>query len=193
MPDIHHAITVDAAPNAIMPLVATADGFMRWWAEDVGVNPDRTVSLGFFNRATIYRLRLVEQTASRAVWRCETGQEWEGTDCASPGRAVNCVGPRGASSAPCEGGRSHNARFCQPRGCSSVLSSTVGHEIGHGIHVNHRDAPSTVNDCKDSQNPGGGDSLMNSDWHNGNGASSASSKYSERDVRQMRLHDNTPP
>jgi hypothetical protein len=36
--------------------------------------------LGFFNRTTVYRLRLIEnRPAAHAEWVCETGDEWNGT------------------------------------------------------------------------------------------------------------------
>ena len=49
-------------------------------AEDVESEPGGTLALGFFQRATIYRLRLIESSPLRIVWHCETGKEWEGTD-----------------------------------------------------------------------------------------------------------------
>lgn len=61
------------------PLVATAKGFGEWWAEDITETAGE-VALGFFNRATIYRLRLMmDQSPSHADWLCESGQEWSGT------------------------------------------------------------------------------------------------------------------
>jgi len=80
MPDIIHSININAAPAAVRALVSTADGLQKWWAEDVELLADGAVSLGFFNRTTIYRLRPLEQGALCVAWRCETGQEWEGTD-----------------------------------------------------------------------------------------------------------------
>ena len=79
MPDIHHSIQIAAPLADVMALVATADGLRQWWAEDVEEAGGIT-SLGFFNRSTVYRLRRLELTAARCVWRCESGQEWEGTD-----------------------------------------------------------------------------------------------------------------
>ena len=80
MPDIVHLITIAASPAALFPLVATGTGLAEWWAEDVVVRPDGAVDLGFFNRATVYRLRPQTQLAShRASWVCETGKDWEGT------------------------------------------------------------------------------------------------------------------
>jgi len=80
MPDIHHSITVNAAPDVVARLVSTADGLREWWAEDVEAEPSGGAMLGFFKRATIYRLRLLERRPLRTAWRCETGKEWQGTD-----------------------------------------------------------------------------------------------------------------
>ena len=77
MPDIQHAIVIDAAPDRILPLVASADGLSAWWAEDVQ-RVGQAVELGFFNRSTVYRL--VQQPDADGVrWTCETGAEWAGT------------------------------------------------------------------------------------------------------------------
>ena len=80
MPEIHHSISISASSEAVAALVSTAEGFRQWWAEDVETEPDGVVSLGFFNRSTVYTLRLVERDADRATWHCESGQEWQHTD-----------------------------------------------------------------------------------------------------------------
>jgi uncharacterized protein YndB with AHSA1/START domain len=80
MADIHHLITIAAPPVVVYGLVSTADGLRDWWAEDVETADDGAVSLGFFNRTTVYRLRSLDQQADRVAWHCETGKEWEGTD-----------------------------------------------------------------------------------------------------------------
>jgi len=60
-------------------LVATAAGLAQWWAADV-TEIGGKVELGFFNRATVYRLKaMVEAPPSRFEWLCETGQEWSDT------------------------------------------------------------------------------------------------------------------
>jgi hypothetical protein len=80
MADIVHSIEVAAAPEALYPLVSTGPGFRAWWAEDVAVTSDGRVELGFFGRATVYRLRAISQEAgAKAEWRIESGQEWAGT------------------------------------------------------------------------------------------------------------------
>ena len=79
MADIKHAIQIAAKPDTIYPLVATAKGLGRWWASDV-TEPAGAVELGFFNRATVYRLRLqADQSPERVEWLCDTGDQWNGT------------------------------------------------------------------------------------------------------------------
>ncbi len=80
MPDIHHAIRVTAPPDTVVGLVATAAGLKQRWAEDATSEADGRVSLGFFNRATVYRLRLLERGGDRVSWRCESGDEWHDTE-----------------------------------------------------------------------------------------------------------------
>jgi uncharacterized protein YndB with AHSA1/START domain len=81
MPDIKHLIQIDAAPEAVHPLVATAKGFTRWWASDVTEDKKTgDVELGFFNRATVYGLHPAKIAAPReAHWLCQSGKEWSGT------------------------------------------------------------------------------------------------------------------
>ena len=51
----------------------------KWWAADV-TQTGETIDLGFFNRATVYRLRLTAANSPlRAEWVCESGDEWGGT------------------------------------------------------------------------------------------------------------------
>ncbi len=81
MPDIKHSIQIDAASQLVHPLVASADGFSRWWAADVTEEKaSGNVELGFFNRATVYGLRPIQIAAPRqAHWLCQSGKEWNGT------------------------------------------------------------------------------------------------------------------
>jgi uncharacterized protein YndB with AHSA1/START domain len=79
MADIKHSIQISAKPEQIYPLVATAEGFGQWWAQDI-TEPPGAVELGFFKRATVYRLRLeADQQQARVEWACETGDEWNST------------------------------------------------------------------------------------------------------------------
>ena len=79
MSDIQHSIQIASKPETIYPLVATAKGFGQWWAADI-TEPAGAVELGFFNRTTVYRLRLkADRPPVHAEWMCETGDEWNGT------------------------------------------------------------------------------------------------------------------
>ncbi len=81
MPNIRHSIAIDAPPKQIHPLISSGRGFSQWWAADV--NEDSSsgiVELGFFNRATIYRLQPVAMAApTKAEWLCQSGKEWQNT------------------------------------------------------------------------------------------------------------------
>jgi hypothetical protein len=79
MADIRHSIQIATKEEQIYPLVATAKGFGGWWATDI-TEATGVVELGFFNRATIYRLRhTIEQPPVSAEWVYESGDEWSGT------------------------------------------------------------------------------------------------------------------
>jgi uncharacterized protein YndB with AHSA1/START domain len=79
MADIKHAIQIAAKPETIYPLVATAQGLGRWWAADITESAG-TVDLGFFNRATVYKLKLeIDRPPAQAEWLCQSGDEWGGT------------------------------------------------------------------------------------------------------------------
>ena len=79
MPDIRHSIQISADPETVYPLVATAKGFSQGWAADVTESAG-AVDLGFFNRATVFRLRLtIDKPAGLAQWTFETGAGWSGT------------------------------------------------------------------------------------------------------------------
>jgi hypothetical protein len=80
MPEIRHTITIDAPRDRVAALVSTPAGLAVWWAEDVDPVPDSpALNLGFFDRATVYRL-VPRSTPHEVRWRCETGQAWTGTE-----------------------------------------------------------------------------------------------------------------
>jgi hypothetical protein len=79
MPELIHSIEITATPRVIYPLVSTAEGLAKWWAEDV-VQVEAGVELAFFNRTSVYRLRsLTFAPPATASWLCETGKEWAST------------------------------------------------------------------------------------------------------------------
>jgi uncharacterized protein YndB with AHSA1/START domain len=80
MPSLKHAIAIDVPPDKVYPLVSTGHGFKQWWAEDVTEVSADAVELGFFKRATIYRLQLTRSAAPAQVeWLCTSGKEWKDT------------------------------------------------------------------------------------------------------------------
>ena len=63
MPGIKHSISIGAEPHLVYPLVASGQGFTRWWSSDVTEEkPGGNVELGFFKRATIYGLKPKSRT-----------------------------------------------------------------------------------------------------------------------------------
>ena len=81
MPIIRHAIAIDASPQQIFPFVSSGHGFKQWWAADVTEDvPRDIVSLGFFNRSTVYNLHPFRiDEPNYAEWVCQSGEEWNGT------------------------------------------------------------------------------------------------------------------
>lgn len=81
MPDIRHAVVIDAPAEKILPLCSSANGFSHWWAADtVEWSKDGSAELGFFSRGTVYRLRPSKKTPSEVEWKCDSGEEWRGTE-----------------------------------------------------------------------------------------------------------------
>jgi hypothetical protein len=79
MADIRHRIQIAATQEDVYRLTATAEGFRAWWAADT-IRTEDAIELGFFKRATVYRLKPVETNVPlKAEWICETGDEWGGT------------------------------------------------------------------------------------------------------------------
>lgn len=80
MSDIRTSVQIAAPLARVHGLVSSGLGFTKWWAEDMTANADGTVDLGFFNRATIYSLRLAKTpTPFEVAWHCLSGNEWKGT------------------------------------------------------------------------------------------------------------------
>jgi uncharacterized protein YndB with AHSA1/START domain len=79
MADIRHSIQISAPAASVYPMVSSAKGWSQWWAADVTESGD-VVELGFFHRATVYRLKAqLNRLNTCSEWLCETGREWEGT------------------------------------------------------------------------------------------------------------------
>jgi uncharacterized protein YndB with AHSA1/START domain len=78
MADIRHMIQISASAETVRRFASTAAGLAEWWASDV-TEADGSVDLGFFNRQTIYRLKLQRNDSNGVEWLCESGKEWAGT------------------------------------------------------------------------------------------------------------------
>jgi hypothetical protein len=78
MADIRHMIQISASAETVRRFASTPPGFAEWWASDV-TEADGSVELGFFNRQTIYRLKLQRNDANGVEWLCESGKEWADT------------------------------------------------------------------------------------------------------------------
>ena len=80
MPDLRLIIDIGVPARTVFPLVASGDGFARWWTSDVIITPSGATELGFEGRSRIYRLRAeTMMIPAHAAWSVETGEEWAGT------------------------------------------------------------------------------------------------------------------
>ncbi len=68
MADIRHSILIDAPAERVRSLVISAAGFSEWWAADSSGTEDGAAELGFFNKSTVFRLRLESQSAQEILW-----------------------------------------------------------------------------------------------------------------------------
>ena len=83
MADIRLIVDIGVPARTVFPLVASGDGFARWWTSDVIITPSGATELGFGGRSTIYRLRAeTMMIPAHAAWSVETGEEWAGTSLA---------------------------------------------------------------------------------------------------------------
>jgi uncharacterized protein YndB with AHSA1/START domain len=81
MADIRHSISIDALRERVFPLIASGSGFARWWTADVLEDYSTgIIEAAFYNRATVYRLKPIQNSTSWTTeWMCQTGEEWTGT------------------------------------------------------------------------------------------------------------------
>jgi uncharacterized protein YndB with AHSA1/START domain len=83
--DLIHRIGIEAPPEKIYRALTTADGIKAWWTTDVSMDAQvggRAI-FGFFNRSTVFQMRIDELTPSSIVrWTCvegTTSPDWVGT------------------------------------------------------------------------------------------------------------------
>ncbi len=79
MPDMHHAISIDAPPQRVFEALSTAEG-LRWWCGDVEVE-GAVSSLRFDDCGSILRFRVEDLLAPRRLaWSCLGDlDDWRGT------------------------------------------------------------------------------------------------------------------
>ena len=73
MPDLLHRIQIGAPPEKVFKALTEADGLSSWWTGDVEAEPKvgSVAIFGFSNRATVFRMKVVEfEPNRRVVWEC---------------------------------------------------------------------------------------------------------------------------
>jgi uncharacterized protein YndB with AHSA1/START domain len=76
MPNILHRISIDAPPDRVQQLTATADGIQQWWGT-VAIGDDTVggrIAVHFSDRerpAVVFEV--LERAPERIVWRCVEG------------------------------------------------------------------------------------------------------------------------
>jgi len=84
MTDILHSITIEAPPEKIFEALTTQEGLQGWWTADTEAKPEvgSQAVFGFFNRSTVFRMRIDELTPPKRVkWSCEGEiDEWIDTE-----------------------------------------------------------------------------------------------------------------
>jgi uncharacterized protein YndB with AHSA1/START domain len=82
MADIRLQIAIAAAPEKILAALTSREGLRGWWTEDATAADEAgaVAEFGFFNRATVFRMRVDELAPTRVRWSCIGGpDEWIGT------------------------------------------------------------------------------------------------------------------
>ena len=80
MPDILHRLTIDAAPDRVHDLIATADGIERWWTGSPTSRDGTTLGVFFGGEDPAAVFGVVEEGPGRIVWRVIDGpDDWVGT------------------------------------------------------------------------------------------------------------------
>src|SRR4051812_6679490 len=82
--DLIHRINIEAPVETIYRAITTEEGIKAWWTS--GVKMDANVGgkavFSFFNRSTVFEMRIEQLTPSSLVrWKCTggTSSDWIGT------------------------------------------------------------------------------------------------------------------
>jgi uncharacterized protein YndB with AHSA1/START domain len=83
MSEMLHEIEIEASPEKVFEALTTEAGFKGWWTVDSEAKPavGSLSTFGFFKRAVVFKMRVVELTPAKTVrWHCEGDwEEWIGT------------------------------------------------------------------------------------------------------------------
>jgi uncharacterized protein YndB with AHSA1/START domain len=84
MADILHEIEIKAPAETVFRAITTDAGLMEWWTLDVDATPAQgsVATFGFYDRSTVFRMRVDELVQGRLVhWTCLGDvDEWVGTE-----------------------------------------------------------------------------------------------------------------
>src|SRR5690348_16553356 len=80
MPDILHRFTIDAPPEQVHELIATAEGVERWWNAHPNVREDLKLQIFFGSKDPAAVMQIVEDSPEQVVWRVVDGPaDWVNT------------------------------------------------------------------------------------------------------------------
>jgi uncharacterized protein YndB with AHSA1/START domain len=80
MPDILHRLTIDAPPERVDELIATADGVERWWTGRPAPRDGARLEVFFRDGDPAAAFEVAEEAPGRIVWRVVAGPaDWIGT------------------------------------------------------------------------------------------------------------------
>ncbi len=83
MADMQHEISIAASPEKVYQAITTPEGLRGWWTADSAADArvGSVAEFGFYNRATVFRMRIEELTpGKRVVWSClGNDDQWKGT------------------------------------------------------------------------------------------------------------------
>ena len=83
MPAMLHQIQIKASAEKVYAAITTEPGLSGWWTGDTVAQPQvgTIAGFGFSNRATLFRMQIVELKPNRrVVWHCLGDiDEWAGT------------------------------------------------------------------------------------------------------------------
>jgi len=83
LPDILHAILIDASPETVYNAITREEGLKSWWTTDIKAEPiEGTVSVfGFYSHSVVFRMQIDELSKNKCVrWSClGEDEEWKNT------------------------------------------------------------------------------------------------------------------